>query len=329
MPRKRTSIQPVPSSINTPAPLARDVSDLSGSYIFGSKSLEPYKANWRRGHELDTSSVSADSTLLTLRMKRRRVTSTKTPVLLVLMDSRRNLYEIIRLFIDAEIDSAKSVVDLVQESIPDRWKPSCDGIFQKRGVTFTQLINILKLRKYDIQPNEIFIGKPVYMTSRQTMSAANGILEHLENRGFLKVDGDEKSALGMQTAPFIFESQTSNNGATSHTIEKKQTCFYQRPLLAKKSMESQSSDKPFRLDKIAEVLKFECHDAASQEETVLRGNESAISTILSILDCCYITPKVSSPVDYTYCSNGKDGFFAQSYGPIGEKDRRFANTHRY
>lgn len=167
MPKHR-QLQPVPSSISTPAPLARDVSDLSGSCIFGSTSLDPSKANWQQGHELDASSRSSDSTLLTLRMKRRRVTSKKKNIFLVLMDSRRNVYEIIRLFIDDEIDSAKNITDIVQESIPNRWKPSCNGIFQKRGTTFTQLINILKLRTYDIQQNEILIGKPMYMTSRQT-----------------------------------------------------------------------------------------------------------------------------------------------------------------
>lgn len=169
MPKPTKFSQSVPSSISTPESLARDVSDLSGSYIFGSKSLEPSRANWRQGHELDTSLSSVDdSTILTLRMQRRLGTSTKTPVLLILMDSRRNIFEIIRLFTDSEIDSAKNIVDIVQDSIPNRWKPSCDGIFQKRGTTFTQLINILKLRKYDIQPNEILIGKPMYMTSRQT-----------------------------------------------------------------------------------------------------------------------------------------------------------------
>jgi hypothetical protein len=48
------------------------------------------------------------------------------------------------------------------------WKQNYDGLVQVRGTHFTQLINIIRVGKYDIQPHEILIAKPWGMTAKMT-----------------------------------------------------------------------------------------------------------------------------------------------------------------
>lgn len=93
-------------------------------------------------------------------------THNRIPVNVLLMDASRNTYEIMQVWIDRAVDSVRDVVQAVQRGIPEQWKTAYDGIFQMRGNRFTQLIHILRMAKYDIQPHEILVAKPWSMTAK-------------------------------------------------------------------------------------------------------------------------------------------------------------------
>jgi hypothetical protein len=90
----------------------------------------------------------------------------RTSVSILLMDGAKQSYELMQIWIDRTTDSVRDVVHALQQSIPDKWRLAYDGIFQVRGSRFTQLINILQLGKYDVQPHEILIAKPWSMTAK-------------------------------------------------------------------------------------------------------------------------------------------------------------------
>ena len=90
----------------------------------------------------------------------------RIPVVLLLMDPGRKIYELMQLWVDRSSDSVRDVLHAMQQSIPDKWKQAYDGLFQIRGSKFTQLINILSVAKYDIQPYEIWVAKPWSVPSK-------------------------------------------------------------------------------------------------------------------------------------------------------------------
>jgi hypothetical protein len=92
----------------------------------------------------------------------------RIPVVLLLMDTNRKVYELMQISVDKSIDFVRDIVHTMQRSIPDKWKHAYDGVFQMRGNKFTQLINILSLEKYDAQPHEVWIAKPWSMTAKLT-----------------------------------------------------------------------------------------------------------------------------------------------------------------
>ena len=73
-----------------------------------------------------------------------------------------------QIWVDRSIDSIRDLVQVLQHKLPVGWKQAYDGLFQVRGNRFTQLINIIKLVKYDLQPNEILIAKPWSMAAKVT-----------------------------------------------------------------------------------------------------------------------------------------------------------------
>lgn len=156
------------------------------------------------------------------------------------------------------------------------------------------------------------------------MSAANRVMEHLTDLGFLRVDGDEHSALGMETAPFLFEINIYNKGSRHEMSETQQTSAQIQKVSVENTIKrTKGSDNPLLLDKISEVHHYECRDVPPPKEKILRSNESAISAILSILDCCYLSQNFQTSVDYTYRSKRgrEEGYGAPSLGAIGENDR--------
>jgi hypothetical protein len=207
--------QKAPSSVYLAAsPLARELSDLSGSYLNGHASRgqkgasvpaqiydqAAHKGTWRHGYILSqplpqfrakvnlpglkdevNSTIfvghddgvevvagsqrdgSAELTIVPSGSEHHRI-----PVVLLMMDTNRKVYELMQIWVDKSIDFVRDVVHTMQQSIPDKWKHAYDGVFQMRGNKFTQLINILCLEKYDAQPYEVWIAKPWSMTAKLT-----------------------------------------------------------------------------------------------------------------------------------------------------------------
>lgn len=113
----------------------------------------------------------------------------RTPILILLMDPNRHCYELMQLWVDRGLDSIRDVMQALQRNLSHQhqshqhqeiqsqqtklpstssWKQAYDGIFQVRGHRFTQLINIIRLVKYDVQPQEILVAKPWAMTAKVT-----------------------------------------------------------------------------------------------------------------------------------------------------------------
>lgn len=90
----------------------------------------------------------------------------RIPITILLMDGAKHSYELMQIWVDKSTDSVRDIVQILQKSVPDKWKQDYDGLFQVRGNRFTQLIHILRLSKYDIQPSEILIAKPWSMTAK-------------------------------------------------------------------------------------------------------------------------------------------------------------------
>ncbi|KAL3916209.1 MAG: hypothetical protein SGILL_005280 [Bacillariaceae sp.] len=107
----------------------------------------------------------------------------RIPIMILLMDPNRHVYELMQIWVDRGNDSIRDLMQALQHklqiqptdhrnipmksSLP-QWKQAYDGIFQVRGQRFTQLINIIRLTKYDIQPHEILIAKPWSMNAKLT-----------------------------------------------------------------------------------------------------------------------------------------------------------------
>jgi hypothetical protein len=207
--------QKAPSSVYLAAPMARELSDLSGYTLNGHASRgqkgasvpaqiydeAAHKGIWRHGYILSqplpqfrakanlpglkdevNSTIfvghddgveivaerqhdgSAELTTVPSGSKRHRI-----PVVLLLMDTNRKVYELMQIWVDKYVDFVRDVVHTMQQSIPDKWKHAYDGVFQMQGnKKFSQLINILSLEKYDAQPYEVWIAKPWSMTAKLT-----------------------------------------------------------------------------------------------------------------------------------------------------------------
>lgn len=187
----------------TPIPLTRELSDLSGSYANGTsgKNSVPNtiyqefpagKGPWRQAYIASlppptSSPIPVVGTTSSLKLRNDSAQTgnrsvewqseligseqqqhNRIPITVVLMDGPHQAYELLQIWIDRAVDSVRDVVQAVQRGIPSSWKLAYDGIFQIRGNRFTQMIHILKMAKYDIQPNEILIAKPWSMTAKVT-----------------------------------------------------------------------------------------------------------------------------------------------------------------
>ena len=188
--------------------LSRDLSDLSGSYANGTnRSREgvprhiydhqaSFKGPWRQAYTLsqvppnqkENWAFKKDATILVSQndvveivdnpiLKEEGVAAaaatwpnghSRIPVLFLLIDPPTHSYELMQVWVDRSTDSISDLVSCMRQSIPGKWKQSYDGLFQVRGLRFTQLIHILRLLKYDVQPHEILIAKPRTMTAKVT-----------------------------------------------------------------------------------------------------------------------------------------------------------------
>jgi hypothetical protein len=121
----------------------------------------------------------------------------RIPIMILLMDPHRHCYELMQIWVDRAMDSIRDLMHALQQNLsqdhshstnhlhhhhhqpqqhqsqpqpqkPSSWKQAYDGIFQVRGHRFTQLINIIRLVKYDVQPHEVLVAKPWGMTAKVT-----------------------------------------------------------------------------------------------------------------------------------------------------------------
>jgi hypothetical protein len=122
----------------------------------------------------------------------------RTPIIILLMDPNQHCYELMQIWVDRAMDSIRDLMQALQQRLSQdlhqhhqhstqqqqlqqqhqpqqqqqqeqlSWKQAYDGIFQVRGHRFTQLINIIRLLKYDIQPHEILVAKPWAMSAKLT-----------------------------------------------------------------------------------------------------------------------------------------------------------------
>jgi len=118
----------------------------------------------------------------------------RIPVMILLMDPSKQSYELMQIWVDRNIDSIRDLVQVLQHKLPVKWKQAYDGLFQVRGHRFTQLINIIRLVKYDIQPHEILVAKPWSMAAKVTIAIAGSAIRHLTQIGVITTDNDDSSS---------------------------------------------------------------------------------------------------------------------------------------
>eukprot|EP00522_Entomoneis_paludosa_P006443 CAMPEP_0172453366 /NCGR_PEP_ID=MMETSP1065-20121228/10716_1 /TAXON_ID=265537 /ORGANISM="Amphiprora paludosa, Strain CCMP125" /LENGTH=558 /DNA_ID=CAMNT_0013205545 /DNA_START=18 /DNA_END=1694 /DNA_ORIENTATION=- len=105
----------------------------------------------------------------------------RQPIVILLMDPGRKMYELMQLWVDLSADSVRDVLHAVQLALSNRWRQDYDGLFQARNNSFSQLIHILDISKYDVRPMEIWVAKPWAMPAKATISYASRALQHLQN----------------------------------------------------------------------------------------------------------------------------------------------------
>ena len=128
------------------------------------------------------------------RQNRNKLPPHRIPLLLVLMDPQRKLYELLQLWIDTSIDTVRDILQTINKNIADHhhgnngnvWKQDYDGLFQVRNNHFSPLIHVLPAGKYDIVPGEVWVCQPWSMTSQQTVAYASTLLNHLKQQQILQ-----------------------------------------------------------------------------------------------------------------------------------------------
>mmetsp|Transcript_15869 Transcript_15869/g.36587 ORF Transcript_15869/g.36587 Transcript_15869/m.36587 type:complete len:382 (-) Transcript_15869:730-1875(-) len=143
----------------------------------------------------------------------------RIPIMILLMNPTKQSYELMQIWVDRANDSIRDLVQVLQHKLPVKWKQAYDGLFQVRGHRFTQLINIIRLVKYDIQPHEILIAKPWATTAKVTIAFAGSAIKHLTQIGVITTDNNDPSNTGRGgRSP---RSQPKKRGCT---IATKQAC---------------------------------------------------------------------------------------------------------
>ena len=157
-------------------------------------------------------SVASDSLDSTFNgsQARQRGGQPRIPLLILLMDPHRKIYEFEQLWIDVETDTVRDVLHAVQLSLSDRWRQDYDGLFQVRNQAFNQLIHILNVEKYGVLPLEVWVAKPWAMPAKTTIQYANSLLQHLT----------QLSVLAYMSGKEYPHSETyGKNGVGSHTTK--------------------------------------------------------------------------------------------------------------
>jgi hypothetical protein len=108
----------------------------------------------------------------------------RSPLLILLMDPGRKIYELMQLWIDISTDTVRDVLHAVQQGLSEKWRQDYDGLFSVRN-NYNQLIHILNVSKYEVQPHEIWVAKPWSMSAKGAVSYARELLNHLKGLNVL------------------------------------------------------------------------------------------------------------------------------------------------
>jgi hypothetical protein len=110
--------------------------------------------------------------------------------------------------VDQVEDSVRDVLHAVQNHLRDKqnWKTDYDGLFQYRNHSYSQLIHILDVNRYDAQPYELWIAKPWSMSAKATVGHAAGAIQHLRDINVLRQESSSSR----------HHRDGSNNGLGSH-----------------------------------------------------------------------------------------------------------------
>jgi len=92
--------------------------------------------------------------------------STRIPIIILLLDPGRKQYELMQLWVDPQTDLVRDVLHSLQRQLSDKWRQDYDGLFQLRGDQFLQLVHIFGIAKYDVRPRELWVAKPWSMAAK-------------------------------------------------------------------------------------------------------------------------------------------------------------------
>jgi hypothetical protein len=111
--------------------------------------------------------------------------SPRMPLLVLLMDANKKIYEILRIHVDCGTDIVRDVLHSVRQNLPDQWKQDYDGLLQIRSGKSSQLIHCLSLQHYDVQPYECWIAKPWSVSAKSAGHLGANLIFHLKQVGVL------------------------------------------------------------------------------------------------------------------------------------------------
>jgi hypothetical protein len=134
--------------------------------------------------------------------------SPRIPIFVLLMDTNKRTYEILRIFIDTETDNVRDVLNSIRKNLPDYWKQDYDGLLQVRSEAPSQLIHCLSVQHYDVNPYELWIAKPWSMSAKIAGHCGDGLIDHLKHVGVLvdtKESADTIIKLSEAAAARIYE----------------------------------------------------------------------------------------------------------------------------
>ena len=139
--------------------------------------------------------------------------SRRSPLLIVLIDPSRRLYEIMQLWIDKENDSVRDVLQSVRQTMHEKWRHDYDGLFQIRAGRPSQLIHVLGVQQYDVQPFEIWVAKPWAMAAKVAAQNTESLVDHLRSLEVVHVtvvdNGDEVVVLTQEARNRILHRETT------------------------------------------------------------------------------------------------------------------------
>ena len=139
---------------------------------------------------LSSSSREEVATIDTLSLVHQR-----TPIIILLMDPTRRVYELMQLWIDMQVDSVRDVVQAIRQHLADKadWKTDYDGLFQIRNNALTELDYAVGMGKLDPQPYEVFVAKPWNLSTTASQLHAEELLQFLQAIEVLTPSSSEAS----------------------------------------------------------------------------------------------------------------------------------------